>query len=148
MTVVVGVDGSPRSHSAVQVAAQEARYRDMPLMAVMAYSAQGPLGAPAARPLSTLRTSADERAASEAMLDDTIRLVLGAQAGEVRQRVVPGMAGHVLVDAARSEDASLVVLAARADRPMAWKIGASGRYVLRNAPCPVLVVPDGSKART
>jgi nucleotide-binding universal stress UspA family protein len=147
MTVVVGVDGSPRSHSAIQAAAQEARYRDMPLMAVMAYSTQGPLGAPAARPLSTLRTGADERITSEAMLDDTIRLVLGAQADEVRQRVVPGLPGHALVDAARSEDASLVVLAARADGALGWKIGPAGRYVLRKSPCPVLVVPDGSKAQ-
>jgi len=147
MTVVVGVDGSPRCHRAVQIAAQEAGYRDVPLMAVMAYSTQGVLGAPAARPLATLRTSADERAVSEGILGDMVRDVLGAQAGDVDQRVVPGVAGHALVDAARSADASLVVLASRANGAMGWKIGASGWYVLRNTPCPVLVVPDGSSAR-
>jgi nucleotide-binding universal stress UspA family protein len=147
MTVVVGVDGSPRSHSAVRVAAQEARYRAVPLVAVMAYSAQGALSAPAARPLSTLRTGADERAASEAILADVIRDVLGAQTRDVGQMVVPGVAGHALVDAARSAGASLLVLASRPNGAMGWKIGASGWYVLRNAPCPVLVVPDGSKAR-
>jgi nucleotide-binding universal stress UspA family protein len=148
MTVVVGVDASPRCHSAVRVAAQEARYRAVPLMAIMAYNTQGALGAaPAARPLSTLRTDADERAVSEAMLGDMVRDVLGAQAGDVDQRVVPGVAGRALVDAARRADASLVVLASRANGAMGWKIGASGWYVLRNAPCPVLVVPGDSKAR-
>lgn len=87
MTVVVGVDGSPRSHSAVQ-------------------------------------------------------------AGQVRRRLVPGIAGRALVDVARSEDASLVVLSARPDGAVGWKIGPAGRYVLRNSPCPVMVVPGSSKVQS
>jgi nucleotide-binding universal stress UspA family protein len=38
VTVVVGVDGSGGSRAAIRLAAQEARYRSAPLVAVMAYS--------------------------------------------------------------------------------------------------------------
>ena len=42
MTVVVGVDGSPPSRTALRLAAQEARCRQVPLIAVSAY--EPPLG--------------------------------------------------------------------------------------------------------
>lgn len=45
MTVVVGVDESGYSGAAIQLAAREARYRDEPLIAVMAYSGERVLGA-------------------------------------------------------------------------------------------------------
>jgi nucleotide-binding universal stress UspA family protein len=43
-------------------------------------------------------------------------------------------------------DAQLIVLAARGDARMARVLGAVSQHVLRNAPCPVLVVPDGGQA--
>ncbi|MBO0818092.1 MAG: universal stress protein, partial [Actinobacteria bacterium] len=64
-TVVVGVDGTGKSRATIQVAAHEARCRDATLIAVMAYSSERPLGAPAARPVATLRTVSDERLAAE-----------------------------------------------------------------------------------
>jgi Universal stress protein family len=44
MTVVVEVDGSPPSRTALRLAAQEARCRQVPLIAVSAY--EPPLGKP------------------------------------------------------------------------------------------------------
>ena len=52
MAVVVGVDGSPPSRTALRLAAQEARCRQVPLIAVSAYdpplgnSAPPPAGQP------------------------------------------------------------------------------------------------------
>jgi nucleotide-binding universal stress UspA family protein len=142
MTVVVGVDG-PGSYAAIRLAAQEASYRAAPLLAVMAYSGERALGAPAARPLATLRTAEDERVVTEAMLRDIVRDALGDQAGNVAYRTVVGLPGRALVAAARDVDAQLIVLAARGDARMARVLGAVSQHVLRNAPCPVLVVPDG-----
>jgi nucleotide-binding universal stress UspA family protein len=45
---------------------------------------------------------------------------------------------------AREIDAQLIVVAARSDTPVARVLGAVSQQVLRNAPCPVLVVPDSS----
>ncbi len=45
----MGVDGAGRSESAIQLAAREADYRHAPLIAVMGYSAERTLGAPAGR---------------------------------------------------------------------------------------------------
>jgi nucleotide-binding universal stress UspA family protein len=142
MTVVVGVDG-PGSYAAIRLAAQEARYRAAPLLAVMAYSGERALGAPAARPVATLRTAEDERVATDAMLRDIVRDALGDRAGDVACRTVAGLPGRALVAAARDVDAQLVVLAARSDARVARVLGAVSQHVLRSAPCPVLVVPDG-----
>ena len=40
MSVVVGVDGTEASCAAIKIAAQEARYRQAQLIAVMAYSGE------------------------------------------------------------------------------------------------------------
>ena len=142
MTVVVGVDGSAGSQAAIRLAATEASYRTAPLLAVMAYSGERTLGAPASRPVSTLRTAADERATTEAMLHDIVRDALGDQADGVTCRTVAGLPGHALVTVAREAGAQLMVLATRRDGTVARVLGAVSQHVLRNAPCPVLVVPD------
>jgi nucleotide-binding universal stress UspA family protein len=147
MTVVVGVDGSARGHAAIRLAAQEARYRAAPLIAVMAYSAERALGAPAARPVSTLRTAEDERVVTEDMLRDAVRDALGDDAGYVECRAMSGLPGRVLVDVARTVNAQLVVLTARGETAVTRVLGAVSQHVLRHAPCPVLVVPDASTGR-
>jgi nucleotide-binding universal stress UspA family protein len=147
MTVVVGVDGSAGSQAAIRLAAQEARYRGASLLAVMAYSGERTLGAPAARPVSTLRTAADDRAATEAMLQDIVRDALDGHAEGVTCRTVAGLPGHALVTVAHEADAQLIVLAARGDSPVARVLGAVSQHVLRHAPCPVLVVPGPGTTR-
>jgi nucleotide-binding universal stress UspA family protein len=67
---------------------------------------------------------------------------LGGQADGVTCRTVAGLPGRALVTVAREADAQLIVLAARGGAAMARVLGAVSQHVLRNAPCPVLVVPD------
>ena len=147
MTVVVGVDGSAGSQAAIRLAAQEARYRTAPLLAVMAYSGERATGAPATRPVSTLRTPADDRAATETMLQDLVHDALGGQADGGTCRTVAGVPGRALVTVAREAEAQLIVLAARGDTTVARVLGAVSQHVLRNAPCPVLVVPGPGTRR-
>jgi|SRR5215467_7058739 len=146
MTVVVGIDGSAGSRAAIRLAAQEARYRTAPLMAVMAYSGERTLGAPATRPLATLRTAEEERVTTDATLRDIVRDALGGQADDVEYRAVAGAPGRALVGAARAVRAQLIVLSTRGEATMARVLGAVSQHVLRHAPCPVLVVPDESKS--
>ncbi|HEY7142900.1 MAG TPA: universal stress protein [Streptosporangiaceae bacterium] len=55
-----------------------------------------------------------------------------------------GLPGRALVESARRERAQMIVLASRHDGVA--RLFAVSQYVLRNAPCPVLVVPEASKA--
>ena len=141
MTVVVGVDGAGRSLTAIQVAAREASYRGAPLIAVMAYSGERALGAPALRPVASVRTDGDDRIVAPSMLHDEVRDALGAQADAVELRAVQGVAGRKLVETATQAGAELVVLACRGG--LSTLPGSVSQYVLRRAPCPVLVVPEG-----
>jgi nucleotide-binding universal stress UspA family protein len=140
-TVVVGVEATGTSRTTIQVAAQEAGSRDATLIAVMAYSGERALGAPAAGPVATLRTASDERLAAESALRDAVADALGDEADRVELRTTLGLAGRNLVDTARKLNAQLIVLAGRGSTSML--LGTVSQYVLRRAPCPVLVVPEG-----
>jgi nucleotide-binding universal stress UspA family protein len=65
---------------------------------------------------------------------------LGEQADGVELRPMLGLAGRNLVDLARRTGAQLIVLASRGSASML--MGTVSQYVLRRAPCPVLVVPE------
>ena len=143
MTVVVAVDGSPGSYAAIRVARQEALFRSSTLVAVMAFGGETVLSSPPARASSRMNTT-EQRAVTEATLRQVVRDALGDDAAEVDTRVIQGVPGQALVQAAREADAQMVVLAARSDSAMSRLLGTASQFVLRNAPCPVLVVPAGT----
>lgn len=143
--VIVGVDGSPGARTAIRLAAREAAYRRAPLIAVMAYSGENALAAPATRPSATMRTCDDDRATAESALRNSVRAALGDQADAVQLQPLLGLAGRRLVETAAQAEATLIVLATRGS--ISLLIGTVSQYVLRNAPCPVLVVPAVSHAR-
>ncbi|HEY2279041.1 MAG TPA: universal stress protein [Streptosporangiaceae bacterium] len=148
MTIVVAVDGSPDSYAAIRLAHEEAGLRKVALVAVMAYrSADGVLGTPAARPLSTPRSPGEDQTLTESTLRSAVRAALGSDIDGVELRAVAEPPGRALVDIARAADAMMVVLSARKEGTPSRLLGAVSQYVLRNAPCPVLVVPETSKAR-
>ncbi|HKR71054.1 MAG TPA: universal stress protein [Streptosporangiaceae bacterium] len=129
--VVVGVSGSGDGTTTIKLAATEADYRQVPLVAVMVYSSGGTVGAaPAARPISTLRTGDDDRAVAEAQLQDEVQDALGEQASRAELRTLPGLAGRKLVETAQQAPAQLIVLASR--KSTSGLIGSVSQYVLRN----------------
>jgi nucleotide-binding universal stress UspA family protein len=139
MTVLVGVRRSADSRTAIRLAAEEARYRDTTLIAVMAYPAERGWS-PAVRPGAQRLTHADDRAVAEHLLREAVTEALGEAADRVDQRVVADLPGRALVFAALTANAQLIVLAAR--QGMSKVLGTVSQYVLRNAPCPVLTVPE------
>ena len=64
MTVVVGVDNSAASKAALRLAAQEARWRQAPLVAVTAYEA--PIRPVGGYPAAAKHTEGEQRATAEA----------------------------------------------------------------------------------
>ena len=68
MTVVVGVDYSEASKEALRLAAQEARWRQAPLIAVSAY--EPPIGPVGGFPGSAMHTGGEQRATAERFLAD------------------------------------------------------------------------------
>lgn len=138
MTVVVGVDNSPASKAALRLAAQEARWRQAPLVAVTAYEL--PIGPVGGYPQAAKHTETEERASAEAELRATVDDELGDHASEADLRISAGLAGRVIIDAARQTHAQLVVLAARPGKPA--MPGTVSQYVLLKARCPVTIVPD------
>jgi nucleotide-binding universal stress UspA family protein len=139
MTVLVGVKRSADSRAAIRLAAQEARYRDTTLIAVMAYPAERNWS-PAVRPGAERLTPGDDQAIAEDLLREAVTDALGDAAQRVEHRVVADLPGRALVRAAETVNAQLIVLAAR--HGIARVLGTVSQYVLRNAPCPVLTVPE------
>jgi nucleotide-binding universal stress UspA family protein len=132
--VLVGVDGSAASRAAIAAAAREASYRSAPLIAIRAYSGEqiqrgaGPSG------------ESDTGRTAESGVRDAVQDVLGAErAARVQVHAVLGLAGRKIVETAQQVNAQLIVLAAHGSRSML--MGTVSQYVLRRAPCPVLVVP-------
>jgi nucleotide-binding universal stress UspA family protein len=135
--IVVGVNSSDASRLAIEQAAREAELRHAPLIAVRAYSGERSPAAQSVR--ATARTAEDERLETESLLRDLIRDVLGDRADSVEVRAVLGLAGRKIVETAHKVNAQLIVLATHGSRSML--LGTVSQYVLRKAPCPVLIVP-------
>ena len=93
---------------------------------------------------STFRSAGEEQELAESALRTAVREALGPEEETVEERTVTGVPGRALVDTARSVNAQLIVLATRGEHA-ARLLGAVSQYVLRHAPCPVLVVPQASK---
>jgi nucleotide-binding universal stress UspA family protein len=138
MTVIVGIDNSETSNAALRLAAQEARWRHAPLVAVSAYEL--PISPAGGFPSSAMHTQSEERATAEAELRAKVDHELGAEAGQASVRVSAGLAGHVIIEAAREAHAQLIVLAAHPGKSM--MPGTVSQYVLLKARCPVTLVPD------
>ena len=147
--IVVGVDGSDASHEAVRWAAEEARLRFAPLVAVHAWSfiPPQPIGDPGmlAMPAGDLpgQLSAESDAA-QIGFDAAIEEALGADPGiEIEKKLVEGDAGEALV--AESASAQLVVVGSHGRTGFkAALLGSVSRHVTSHAKCPVVVIksPD------
>lgn len=128
LAILVGVDGSAASRAAIAVAAREAAYRSAPLIAIQAYSGE------------QIQRGQDVQRAAESGLRDAVLDALGAEpAARVQVHAVLGLAGRKIVETALQVNAQLIVLATHGSRSML--LGTVSQYVLRRAPCPVLVVP-------
>ncbi len=83
----------PDSYAAIRLARQEAKFRGVGLIAVMAHTGEGTLGAPAARPLS-VRSASEEQKVAESALRATVREALGPEEETMEERTVTGMPGR------------------------------------------------------
>jgi nucleotide-binding universal stress UspA family protein len=142
MTVVVGVDNSPASRAALELAAQEARWRQAPLVAVSAF--EPPLGtAVGGYPAAAMHTEGEQKATAESELRAAVDDTLAGQGIQADLRVSAGLAGRVIIETARQTHAQLVVLAAHPARSVLP--GTVSQYVLLKARCPVTIVPAEDK---
>jgi nucleotide-binding universal stress UspA family protein len=138
-TVVVGVDGGPGTAAVLAAAAQEAQLRRRPLRVVHAWRQLTEDAAYALR--WRLDIEATGSAEQSAVADHVADLVRDHPELSIESAVVPGRAGHVLVDAGRS--AELVVVGVR---PLGTAgEGATTHSVLHRCSAPVLVVPVPSR---
>ena len=143
--IVVGIDGSDASHEALRWAAEEARLRSAPLVAVHVWSfvPPQPIGDPGllAVPAGDFPGQLEaERDAASGALEAAVADALAAAPGiAVEQKLVEGDPGDALV--AESESAQLVVVGSHGRSGLqAALLGSVSRHVTTHADCPVVVV--------
>jgi nucleotide-binding universal stress UspA family protein len=138
--VVVGVDGAPRTIAALRWAATEALQRDAELIAVHAW---GSVLRPASYAPVDDSADPDESARrAAALLSAAVRTAFGAAPPVPVVQVVDDRAvvPSLLSQARRAE---LLVIASRAPDAPAFESGPGPTTLscLRQAPCPVVVLP-------
>jgi nucleotide-binding universal stress UspA family protein len=139
--IVVGVDGSPNSESALDWAMRQASAVHSPLTVIavheVAKSYWGgiPVVGPADAPLlEKLRQAAEE------MTQKAARRLGDAPPPSVKVHAVDGFVVKELVDA--SQDADLVVVGTRSGGSLARLVmGSVSSEVVQHSACPVVIVP-------
>jgi nucleotide-binding universal stress UspA family protein len=139
--IFVGVSGSLGSLQALRFATDEARQRNVPLTAVIAWIPPGGELAERRCPSPELRKLWRQAAADR--LRTAFDQALGGVPDDVRveQAVVRGDAGAVLTDLASGDGDILVIGTGRRGWHRRCLRKSTGRYCLAHARCPVTAVP-------
>ncbi len=142
--IIVGVHGSLGSLQALRYAADEARQRDVPLMAVIAWVPPG--GDLAERRHSSPYLRKIWRDAAWERLWAAFDAGLGGVPADltVEPQVARGETGPVLVDAANRPDDLLVIGTGRRAGVGRVTHRSVSRYCLAHARCPVLAIPPSA----
>jgi nucleotide-binding universal stress UspA family protein len=137
--IVVGVDGSARSLTALQWAVQEARLRKCSVRVVMAWQPVQVYG----ETLGLGPTPAAEGLLASAAAAEVARLAEQTRSADVPMtwEAVVGHPAWALVAAA--QDAELLVVGSRGHGGfVGMMLGSVSQHVLSHARCPVVLVPD------
>jgi nucleotide-binding universal stress UspA family protein len=136
--VVVGIDGSPTSMTALHWAAREAEARKASLRVVHTWQLP-PLAGPPTGELAGLLEEAAQSVLDEAVEDPALAGV------EVESRLEYGGSVHALIELAA--DAALVVVGSRGlGRFERVLLGSTSRQLVHHAPCPTVVTPPADHA--
>lgn len=136
--VVVGIDGSPQSVTALRWSADHARCHKLPLQVVHAWSVQDTEAIRADELFHVAERRDRDRRAIESLLDRTID---AGQRHDVTLRLLDGNPVGVLLEAA--ESASLLVVGSRGQGGIArLLLGSASAACLQHAACNVAVVPQ------
>jgi nucleotide-binding universal stress UspA family protein len=143
--IVVGVDGSASSRKALRWAVDRARLSGESVDAVIAWQFPQPIGGFGGYgwPPPDMGTDGiDYEAISARALEEAVSQAVPADAGvTVRQRVVEGHPGQVLLDAA--EGADLLVVGSRGHGGFTGMLlGSVSQQCVHHAPCPVVVIRE------
>jgi nucleotide-binding universal stress UspA family protein len=140
MHVVIATDGSKQSLKAARYLRSFADPASVTSVGVVAVIS--PLAAvPFATEGDTGRTDIEElsfRAAAEVLAD---------WGPKISKSVRSGSPAAEIVKAAKAKDADLIVIASTSSRTAEMLMGSVAHRVLNHAPCPVLVVRPGMKAK-
>jgi nucleotide-binding universal stress UspA family protein len=142
--IIVGVHGSLGSLQALRYAADEARQRNVPLLAVIAWIPPG--GDLAERRHSSAYLRKIWREAAWEQLKTAFDEGLGGMPGDlqIEPHVERGDTGPVLVDVADQPDDLLIIGTGRRGALGRALRHSVGRYCLAHARCPVLAVPPSA----
>jgi nucleotide-binding universal stress UspA family protein len=141
--VVVGIDGSPGSATALRFALEEARLRGTTLHVVGAWQVPAMTytdGAGASADVGMRDLSAELNTQAGKALDETLA---NLDAGDVplERHVLEGHPAGVLLDAGAGAD--LLVVGSRGLGGFArLLLGSVGHEVAHHAPCPTVIVPS------
>jgi nucleotide-binding universal stress UspA family protein len=141
-TIVVGVDGSDESRSAVNWALGEARLRGAKLLAVHAWSYYPSLPSDTLDPMLATPEFSDVlgRDAERFLVSEVEKLRADAPDVEIDARAIEGPAATVLVEVAKGAD--LLVLGTRGHGGFTGLLlGSVSQQVSHHAPCPLVLVP-------
>lgn len=142
--ILVGIDGSQQSDTALRWAANQARRRGYRIDAVAAWHLPaGPIEALTAGAGAVIRAQFDFAANAQATLDEALGRCAADLVGvEVTSHAIQGRPTAALVDFAREHNSVLLVVGRRGHGGFAGLIlGSTSRACADRAPCPVAVVP-------
>jgi nucleotide-binding universal stress UspA family protein len=142
--IVVGVDSSPNSKTALRWAMAQARLTGASIEAVAAWQ-EPPTTGYSYGWLPDMYDGDSLAAITEKVLAETLADVAGqhAEPVEIRTRVVQGHPAQVLLEAA--DGAQMLVLGSRGHGAFAGMLlGSVSQHCVHHPPCPVVVVPQGA----